>query len=78
MMEAETPLKRGCPLTGGRPISMTQSAFDRCCTARKVAAQEAAKIDDRSSVGYGEEQKRKCCGLVSLGHVCLARGLLLN
>jgi hypothetical protein len=44
-MTGENQLKRGCPLTGGAQISMTQSAFERCCAARKQEAEERQDIE---------------------------------
>lgn len=44
-METDIQLKRGCPLTGGGPISMTQGAFERCCAARKKEAEERQDIE---------------------------------
>ena len=47
--QEEIKLKRGCPLTGGGPITMTRTGFERCCAAKKEAATEAADIDEHRS-----------------------------
>jgi hypothetical protein len=54
--QSTAPAERGCPLTCGAPISMTRAAFDKCCAARKVAAQEEAEIIDRNRASSGRVQ----------------------
>lgn len=52
-MEKTKTLQRGCPLTGGAPIKITQGAFDRCCAAKKEAACEERKKNHHLTKGSG-------------------------
>lgn len=51
-MEKNQTMRRGCPLTGGAAIRMTQGAFDRCCQAKKAEALEEREKYGHLSKGF--------------------------